>query len=76
MCVATTRIRLSVKHKIIYYLDWQHVSTLQGHHQAFIVNQLMFIKSCVHSWDPKQCLQLANVKHKHKEFLPYVSCWT
>jgi hypothetical protein len=23
---------------IIYYLEWQHVSTLQSHHQAFIVN--------------------------------------
>ena len=49
--------------QLIYYiyLDWQHVSTLQGHHQAFIrTNQCL--ESYVHSWDPKQCLQLANVK--------------
>jgi hypothetical protein len=25
------------------------------------MNQLM-LKSCVHSWDPKQCLQLLNTK--------------
>jgi len=36
----------SMSIRLIYYLllDWQHVSTLQGHHQTFIMNQLMFRK--------------------------------
>jgi len=45
--------KVSVKHNLIYSLiitNWQHVSTLYGHHQAFIVNQLM-LKDCVQLWD-------------------------
>ena len=44
MCLGTTRIRQYPSNTIylFIYLDWQHVATLQGHHQAFIVSQLMF----------------------------------
>jgi hypothetical protein len=54
---------VSVKHNLRIYellLDWQHVSTLRGHHQTFIMNQLI-LESCLHSWDPKQCLQNRNM---------------
>jgi len=58
MCLGTTRIRQYPSNTNFYLLlEWQHVSTLQGNHQAFIMNQLM-LKSCVHSWDPKQSLQM------------------
>jgi len=43
----------------IYYQEWRHVSTLQGHHQAFIMNHYIK-KNCVHSWDPNECLQIQN----------------
>jgi len=45
----------------VLLLDWQHVLTLRGHHQAFIMNQLI-LESCKYSWDPKQCLQKMNMK--------------
>jgi len=26
---------------VLFIIKWRHVSTLQGHHQAFIMNQLV-----------------------------------
>jgi len=56
---ANIYIKKQINLFITLLLDWLHVSTLQGHHQAFIMNQL---ESCVHSWDLKQCLKMINMK--------------
>jgi hypothetical protein len=63
---------VSVKHNLFIHqllLDWQHVSTLRSHHQAFIVNKLI-LESCVHSWDPEKifakdkCERFVSIGHK------------
>jgi hypothetical protein len=62
MCLGIIEIRQYPSNTTnLLLLEWQHVSTLQGHHQTFITNRLM-LKSCVHFWDPQQCLQLSNTK--------------
>jgi hypothetical protein len=57
MCLGIIRMKqyLSNTTMHIYYLDWQHVLTSQGHHQAFIVNQLMFLGSK----GSQECMQLS-----------------
>jgi hypothetical protein len=42
---------------LLYVIDWLHVLTLWGYHQAFTMNHFVK-KNCVHPWDPKQCLQM------------------
>jgi hypothetical protein len=50
--------KIDVKGLYLLPLYWLHVSTPQGYHQAFFMNQLI-LESCVNSWDP-------NNAHKDK----------
>jgi len=59
----------------IYYLDWQHVLTSEGHHQAFIVNQLMFreLHTFLGSFGSQECMYTeTNCSHC---FVSESLCW-